>query len=74
MGAHELLAILNYRFVTGTSPQRTVILPLKKARKQPGAIAFYRPISLTSCFAKTMERMIQIRRCYLALDPRLALS
>ncbi len=56
----ELLEIFNCSFTTGTSPtiwKRAVILPLKKAGKQPGAIVSYRPVSLTSCVAKTMERI-----------------
>ncbi len=60
----ELLEIFNCSFATGTSPQiwkRAVILPLKKAGKQPGAI-----VSLTCCVAKTMERMIHNRLYYLA--------
>ncbi len=65
----ELLEIINCSFATGTSPQiwkRAVILPLKKAEKQPGTIVSYRPVSLTSCVAKTMERMISNRLYYLA--------
>ncbi len=66
---NELLEIFNYSFATGTSPhiwKRAVILPLKKAGKQPGAIVSYRPVSLTSCVAKTLERMIHNRLYYLA--------
>ncbi len=65
----ELLEIFNCSFATGTSPQiwkRAVILPLKKAGKQPGVIAFYKPISLTSYVVKTMERVIHNRFYYLA--------
>ncbi len=65
----ELLEIFNCSFATGTSPQiwkRGVILPLKKTEKQPGAIVSYRPVSLTSCAAKTMERVIHYRLYYLA--------
>ncbi len=56
----ELLEIFNCSFATGTSPtiwKSAVILPLKKAGKQPGAIVSYRPVSLASCVAKTMERI-----------------
>ncbi len=65
----ELLEIFTCSFTTGTSPQiwkRAVILPLKKAGRQPGAIVSYRPVSLLSCVAKTMERMIHNRLYYLA--------
>ncbi len=65
----EMLEIFNCSFASGTSPQiwkRAVILLLKKAGKQPGAIVSYRPVSLTSCVAKTMKRMIHNRLYYLA--------
>ncbi len=57
----ELLEIFICSSVTGT-----VILRLKKAGKQPGAIVLYRSVSLTSCVAKTIERMIHNRLYYLA--------
>ncbi len=46
--------------------KRAVILPLKKAGKQPEAIAYYRPVSPTSCVAKTTKRMIHNRLYYIA--------
>ncbi len=67
---NELLEIFNCSFATGTSPQiwkSAVILPLKKTVKQPGAIVSYRQGSLTSCVAKTMERMIHNQQYYLAV-------
>ncbi len=56
----ELLEIFNSSFATGASPhiwKRAVILPLKKAGKQPGAIASYRLVILTSNVAKNMVRI-----------------
>ncbi len=65
----KLLEIFNCSFATMTSTciwKRAVILPLKKAGKQPEAIASYRPVSPTSCVAKTMKRMIHNRLYYIA--------
>ncbi len=42
-------------------------MPLKKAGKSPGCISSYRPVSLASCVAKTLERILHnILLCYLA--------
>ncbi len=65
----ELLDIFNLSFSTGKSPQIwkiAIILPLKKAGKPPGCISSYRPVSLTSCVAKTLERILHNRLYYLA--------
>ncbi len=65
---NELLEIFNCSFATMTSThiwKRAVILPLKKAGKQPEAIASYRPVSPTSCVAKTTKRMIHNRLYYI---------
>ncbi len=65
----ELLDIYNLSFSIGKSPQIwriAVILPLKKAGKPPGCICSYRPVSLTSCVAKTSERILHNRLHYLA--------
>ncbi len=64
----------NLSFSTGKSPQTwkiAIILPLKKAKKPPGCISSYlhildRPVSLTSCVAKTLERILRNRLYYLA--------
>ncbi len=56
----ELLDIFNHSFSTGKSSQVwkiAIILPLKKARKPLGCISSYRTASLTSCVAKTLERI-----------------
>ncbi len=46
--------------------KEATILALKKAGKPPGAISSYRPVSLTSCVVKTMERMVHNRLYKLA--------
>ncbi len=38
-----------------------IILSLKKAGKPPGCIPSYRPVSLTSCVANTLERILHNR-------------
>ncbi len=56
----ELLDIVKLSFSTGKSPQIskiTIILSLKKAGKPPGYISSYRPVRLTSCVVKTLERI-----------------
>ncbi len=65
----ELLDIFNVSFSAGKSPQIwkiAIMLPLKKAGKPPGCIASYRPVSLTSCVAKTLERILHNSLYYLA--------
>jgi len=60
----ELLSIFNQSFDDASVPQmwrRAIILPLLKAGKPAGQIASFRPVSLTSCVVKTMERMVSDR-------------
>ncbi len=60
----ELLSIFNESFFKGVVPgiwKEVTILPLKKVGKPPGTISSYRPVSLTSCVVKTMERMVHNR-------------
>ena len=60
----KLLEIFNHSWATGTLPQTwreaTMILILKKGI-YPKQAASYRPISLTSYFGKTMERVVDQR-------------
>jgi len=56
-----LLSIFNESFRLAECPQiwRTaIIIPLLKAGKPSGVIKSYRPVSLTSCVVKLMERMM----------------
>ena len=60
----ELLEIFNASFLHSDIPQlwrHAIIIPLLKAVKTASEIASYRPISLTSCLVKLLERMITDR-------------
>ena len=63
----ELLAIFNESLRSGTCPQiwrNAIIIPLLKAGKPASNLASFRPISLTSCVVKVMERMMAERLYY----------
>jgi hypothetical protein len=64
-----LLGIFNQSFDDASVPQiwrRAIIIPLLKAGKPAGKLASFRPVSLTSCVVKTMERMVANRLYYIA--------
>ena len=64
-----LLSIFNQSFDNASVPQmwrRAIIIPLLKAGKAAGDLASFRPVSLTSCVVKTMERMVGDRLYYIA--------
>ena len=66
---NELLAIVNQSFREGSCPQvwrNSIIVPLLKAEKPASMLASYRPISLTSCVVKLMERMVAERLYHIA--------
>ena len=57
----KLLEIFNHSWATGTLPQtwrEATMIPILKKGKDPKQAASYRPISLTSCVGKTMERVV----------------
>ena len=59
-----LLVCINHSWRTGETPQQwrdATIVPIPKPGKPPGEIASNRPIALTSCIAKLMERMVANR-------------
>ena len=59
-----LLTILNKIWTEGTFPElwrHAVIIPIPKPNKDHTIPSNYRPISLTSCLCKTMERMVNCR-------------
>ena len=60
----ELLAIFNASFKRGILPQiwrDAIIIPLLKLGKSASDLASFRPISLTSCIVKVLERMVADR-------------
>ena len=59
-----LLGCINLSWRTGESPQAwrdATIAPIPKPGKPPGEIESHRPIALTSCIAKLMEKMVANR-------------
>ena len=65
----ELLSICNLSLNQASCPQgwrRALIIPLLKAGKSPSEMASFRPISLTSCVVKVVERMHAERIYYLS--------
>ena len=62
-----LLSIFNQSWNTGTFPhnwKEATIIPIPKKGKDKSNKTSYRPISLLSCLAKTMERMVNRRLQY----------
>ena len=69
MAAKLLLGIFNQSWASGFCPQTwrdAEIVPLLKKGKPASCPDSYRPVSLTSCVAKTMERVIASRLAFLA--------
>jgi ribonuclease HI len=65
----KLLDIFNLSFRSAACPQiwrNAIIIPILKAGKSAADIASFRPISLTSCAIKLLERMIAERLYFLA--------
>ena len=59
-----LLKIINKIWETGILPENwqvSVIIPVKKPNKDSSQATSYRPIALTSCVCKLMEKMINTR-------------
>ena len=59
-----LLNIFNYIWTTGKFPEDwtlATIIPIPKPGKDPAEPNNYRPVALTSCLCKTLERMINKR-------------
>ena len=59
-----LLKIINKIWETGILPQSwkiAIVIPIKKPNKDPYQTTSYRPIALTSCVCKVMEKMINSR-------------
>ena len=59
-----LLKIINRIWETGILPKSwkiAIVIPVKKPNKNPFESSSYRPIALTSCVCKLMEKMINTR-------------
>ena len=50
-----------------------IVLPFEKPEKDPYVVTNYRPISLTSCLCKLMEKMVNVRLVW-TLEKRQAIS
>ena len=65
LGSMEaLLSIFNHIWSTGVLPpswKEAIIIPIAKPGKDSSNASNYRPIALTSCVCKTLERMINNR-------------
>jgi hypothetical protein len=69
----ELMAIFNLCFLSAEIPQQwrhAIIIPLLKAGKPASEVDSYRPISLTSCVIKLLERLISNRLYTMAENRR----
>jgi ribonuclease HI len=58
------LNIINGVWVGGEFPdswRKAIVIPIPKPGKDPTVASSYRPIALTSCLCKTMERMVNNR-------------
>ena len=68
----KLLEIFNLSWEKGEVPQmwkEAIMIPIHKKGKDKSKSASYRPISLTSCVVKTMERIINHRlMCFLETE------
>ncbi|GFN88474.1 RNA-directed DNA polymerase from mobile element jockey [Plakobranchus ocellatus] len=73
---HTLLKIFNNIWTTGDIPpswREASVVPIPKPGKDPSDPSNYRPIALTSCLCKTLERMVNDRLVHV-LEPRNLLS
>ena len=73
----ELLDICNASFLHADVPQtwrHAVIIPLLKNAKPASDVESYRPISLTSCVVKVLERMISNRLYTMGREEQLDLQ
>jgi hypothetical protein len=62
-----LLTLINDSWRTGECPvdwRTAIIIPILKPRKPANCPESYRPVALTSCIAKVMERLVADRLSY----------
>lgn len=67
----ELLKLMNHLWCSGTYPsawRHSILVPIPKPGKPRDNVASYRPIQLTSCLSKLMERMIANRLAWYIED------
>ncbi|GBN62166.1 putative RNA-directed DNA polymerase from transposon X-element [Araneus ventricosus] len=60
----HILRLFNRVWTEGIFPmqwQEALVVPILKPGKEPKDPSNYRPIALTSCFSKTLERMVNTR-------------
>ncbi|GBL94552.1 putative RNA-directed DNA polymerase from transposon X-element [Araneus ventricosus] len=60
----HILRLFNRVWTEGIFPmqwQEALVVPILKPGKEPKDSSNYRPIALTSCFSKTLERMVNAR-------------
>ena len=73
---HQILVLFNQIWREGTIPESwrsAIVIPIKKEGKDGLDPTHYRPISLTSCLCKLMERMICLRlRWFLDSEKKIA--
>lgn len=65
----RILDMFNHSWKEGACPQvwrNAVVVPILKAGKPAGKLDSYRPISLTSCLGKVLERMVGNRLKHIA--------
>ena len=68
-GRTELLSMFNQSMRENSVPQiwrSAIIVPLLKAGKPATQLGSFRPVSLTSCVVKVLERMLVERLVYIA--------
>ncbi|GFO23029.1 LINE-1 retrotransposable element orf2 protein [Plakobranchus ocellatus] len=73
---HTLLKLFNNIWTTGDIPpswREASVVPIPKPGKDPSDPSNYRPIALTSCLCKTLERMVNDRLVHV-LESRNLLS
>ena len=76
LATSKLLELINCSWQSSEVPQSwrdSITIPIPKPGKPPDEISSFRPIALTSCASKCMERMIATR-CYHHLEANNLLS
>lgn len=74
---HVLLEIYNKIWTTGIYPDSwrlATVIPLLKGGKLRSDVGGYRPIALTSCMSKVLERMISLRLSWVLETHKLVAS